>query len=175
MSITVRAAQAVTDYIAELCPAVQVQRSYLPVAELETLEDMDSALVYVIPVDSESERITQGNSRKHTLAFDIAVNKKLRRIGTDGVTAEIDELIEIGETVYNEFLKKVHIAADGFRLTADQPEYLLLSDYESIQLRNCFLAAVRISVNVYEIQKTAADASVPLPILPTSYTLLSTP
>jgi hypothetical protein len=69
----------------------------------------------------------------------------------DELTQEIDELIEMQEKVYNDFLKKIKLGTDKFRVVADQPEHLFLSDPESIQTRNCFLGVIQIIAKVFEI------------------------
>jgi hypothetical protein len=145
--------KTILEHLKTLLPETECIRSYFPEVEIEKLEELQKPIITVVVLDHECQITTQSGSREHEISIQITINKKLQNIGTDDdlLTAEIDELIDIEEKIYNEFLKKIKLGTNHFRIVADQPETGNLSDINSIRDDNCFFGAIQINVNVYEI------------------------
>jgi hypothetical protein len=132
---------------------VECRFSYIPIEEIEILEELQKPLIIVMPYDCECKQATMAGSIEYDIAVHVVINKKLQNTDTENMTNEICDLIDIEEKIHNAFIKKIKIGTDNFRVIADQPEYLILSDIESIQERNCFLGAVQINAKVFNLME----------------------
>jgi hypothetical protein len=141
---------AVADYLTTLLKNVNIQRSYFPLADLAALDELDKPLILIVPVEKEVEKITQGGTTKNDFIIDVVVNAKLQQVNnTSEISlAEFDELFEIAEKIHDSFLKKIVKESNGNRFVFEQPEHLVLCDFDSVQDRNCFLSIVRIRASV---------------------------
>jgi hypothetical protein len=156
--IIVKTIEAILEQIQALLPDVPCERSYLPEASIEELEDISKPIIYVYPSLYDCEKATQSGSREHTLGIGVAINKKLINMNQrDKLLEEIDELINIYEKIYTNFIKKVKIGKDNLRIVADQPQNDMFHDIDCMRDHNCYLAIIQILVNVYEIINTEND------------------
>jgi len=151
MNITVETTKLILEHLQSTFPAVECRRSYLPVLEPEELDEIGKPVLCVTPFEREAERYTQGGMQKISLAIDICINAKLnhRNDEHEHLLAEIDELIAFAEKVYSAFLKKVSKNAENLRVAFDQPEHVLLCDYDMIHKLNCFFSVVRVNAEVF--------------------------
>ena len=149
MTITVETTKIILDRLKTIVPTAVCRRSYFPVADMEELESAGKPVILIVPVERVAECITRGGTIQNKFAIDIAVNAKLQHINDEPETLleEIDALIEIVETIYNFFLKKIvtETESENFRVVCDKPEHLIFSDMEMIQQYNCFLSVIRLN------------------------------
>ena len=149
MNITAETSKLILGYLKEIAPEAESRRSYLPFLEPDELDE--KIVLHVVPFGRHAERYTQGGMLKHDLAIDICINAKLnhRNDENDAQVAEIDELVAFAEKIYSAFMKKVKRNSENFQAAFDQPEHVLLVDYEAIQVLNCFQSVVRINAEVF--------------------------
>jgi hypothetical protein len=157
MSITVESANLIREHLQAMFPQIVCRRSYLPIADIEQLEDAGTPIILVVPLKRDAEKFTSGGTQKNDLLFDVAVNAKLQHRNDEPETllTEIDGYIEIVETIHAAFLKKIVKNTEGFRLVCQDPDHFILSDFESIHDNNCFLSLIRVNAEVYQIPNTS--------------------
>jgi hypothetical protein len=151
MSIAVETTKLILEHLKGIFPDAECKRSYIPVLDPAELAEIGKTVLCVTPAERDAEKYTQGGLQKNDLSIDICINAKLdhRNDDLDASNAEIDALIDFAEVVYSAFLKKIVSTQDGVKVTLDQPEHLILCDYDMIRERNCFLSIVRVNAEVF--------------------------
>ena len=151
MSITVATTKLMVEHLQSIFSDAHCRRSYSPVLAPEELEEIGKTVLCVLPVEREAEHYTQGGMQKVSLEIDICINAKLNHHHDEQeeFLADIDALIAFAEKVHSIFLKKIVKNVDGMKVTFDQPEHVMLCDYDISEERNCFLSVVRVSALVF--------------------------
>ena len=151
MNITVETTKLIVEHLKEIFPDVESRRSYVPECDPNELEEIGKTILNVFPIDRDAERYTQGGMQKNEIVIDIAINAKLthRNNEPEMFNAEVDEYIAFSETLYSAFLKKIVKNVGGLKVTFDQPEHVVLVDFEAIQHRNCFFGVLRVNAEVF--------------------------
>ena len=153
MSVVIKTLKTVLGHVQKVVPEAECRRAYLAEQNLVDLAAMTKPLVTIIPNDRGAELATRGGVVKSNITVDIGVQRKLTHVGDmERLTEEIDPLIGIVERIFNEFLTKIILGDDSFRVVCHKPKHfpaVPMYDPDEISENQCFLGIVQIEVEVH--------------------------